>query len=545
MKTQSGTRPLRELAGLYGVQTAYYDVNGQRRTAAVEPLLAVLKSMDAPVETLADVPAALEDYVQQHGLRPLDPVLVAWEGQLPCVELRLPMHMEDARLTSHIALENGNREHLEWQASALRTLDTKNVGGHRYLVKELPLKGVLPYGYHRLTVDVSDRPADALIISAPIKSYSRVRQSERKSWGIFLPLYALHNTRNWGSGTFSDLEDLIDWVASMGGAVVGTLPLLAAFLDEPFEPSPYSPVSRLMWNAFYVDVDHVPDMKHSRSAQALLASSKVREEIAALQGMPLVDYKRHAMLKRQLLEKWLSTALETSPGPSGEIGQFVQNHPQVEDYASFMATCETQHAVWSQWPTSMRGGTLRPSDYAEQAKRYHLYAQWLSHQQMESLARTARESGSGLYLDLPMGVHPDGYDAWRHQDLFVHGTRVGAPPDTFFTLGQDWGFPPLHPQRIREQNYGYVIDVIRHHLHHASMLRIDHVMGLHRLYWIPEGHDARDGVYVRYHAEELYAILSLESHREQCWIIGENLGTVPTYVNTAMSRHGLDRKSVV
>jgi len=544
MKTQSGTRPLRELAGLYGVQTAYYDVNGQRRTAAVESLLAVLKSMDAPVETLADVPAALEDYVQQHGLRPLDPVLVAWEGQLPCVELRLPMHMEDARLTSHIALENGNREHLEWQASALRTLDTKNVGGHRYLVKELPLKGVLPYGYHRLTVDVSDRPADALMISAPIKSYSRVRQSERKSWGIFLPLYALHNTRNWGSGTFSDLEDLIDWVASMGGAVVGTLPLLAAFLDEPFEPSPYSPVSRLMWNAFYVDVDHVPDMKHSRSAQALLASSKVREEIAALQGMPLVDYKRHAMLKRRLLEEWLSTALETSPGPSGEIGQFVQNHPQVEDYASFMATCETQHAVWSQWPTSMRGGTLRPNDYAEQAKRYHLYAQWLSHQQMESLARTARESGSGLYLDLPMGVHPDGYDAWRHQDLFVHGTRVGAPPDTFFTLGQDWGFPPLHPQRIREQNYGYVIDVIRHHLHHASMLRIDHVMGLHRLYWIPEGHDARDGVYVRYHAEELYAILSLESHREQCWIIGENLGTVPTYVNTAMSRHGLGKMYV-
>jgi len=544
MKTRPGSRPLRELAGLYGVQTAYYDTNGQRKTANADTLLAVLKAMGASVETLADAPAAIAEYAQKHWSTPLDPVLVAWQGQLPGVELRLPRHMESVRLTGHVALEDGNREALEWQMGSLRTLDAQDIDGQPYVVKELPLKGRLPYGYHHLTVDVPGRSASALTISAPLKSYSRAPSSGRKGWGIFLPLYALHHANNWGSGTFSDLAGLIEWVASMGGEIVATLPFLAAFLDEPFEPSPYAPVSRLMWNAFYVDVDHVPEREPAGSAQTRLARREGREEIAVLKGLPLVDYKRLATLKRRQLEDLWATSLEPSPERLGELNRFVQDHPRVEDYTSFMAACEKQRAVWSQWPEPMRSGTLHPGDYDAAAKHYHTYAQWLSHQQVESLAKTARAGGSGLYLDLPLGVHPDGYDAWRHQDIFIHGARVGAPPDAFFTRGQDWGFPPLHPQQIREQGYRYVLEVIRHHLHDADILRIDHVMGLHRLYWVPEGSDASDGVYVRYPAEELYAILSLESHREQGWIIGENLGTVPTYVNAAMSRHGFGKMYV-
>ena len=544
MNTQPGMRRLRQLAGLYGVQTAYYDVNGRRQTASAESLLAVLSAMDVPVETFADVPAAIEAYNQQRWLRPLEPVLVAWEGRLAGIELRLPRRLDDVRLCGDLILEDGEHKRLEWQTSTLHTLATQDAGGHRYVAKELPLEVRLPYGYHHLTLDVAGRSADALILSAPIKSYTPLQPSARKRWGVFLPLYALHNERNWGSGTFSDLEDLIDWVATMGGTVVATLPLLAAFLDEPFEPSPYAPVSRLMWNAFYVDPSRAPEMPHAKKAQTTLASGDIAEEIAALKDMPLVDYKRHAKLKRRLLEALSSIALEQSSGRSSEINPFMMDHPQVVDYASFMAACEQQHAVWSEWSEPMRSGTLRPGDYDDHARHYHIYAQWLSHQQMDALANKANETGSGLYLDLPLGVHPDGYDAWRYQDLFMHGTRVGSPPDAFFTRGQDWGFPPLHPHRIREQHYGYWIEVIRHHLRHASMLRIDHVMGLHRLYCIPQAHDARYGAYLRYPAEDLHAILSIESHREQCWIIGENLGTVPAYVNTAMSRHGLGKMYV-
>ena len=380
----------------------------------------------------------------------------------------------------------------------------------------------MPHGYHHLRLDIAGQPCEALILSAPVKCYAPARAYLcDKGWGIFLPLYALHHAGNWGSGTFADLAQLIDWVADLGGEVVATLPLLATFLDEPFEPSPYSPVSRLMWNPFYLEP------VKGRAAPG---------DIAGLRQAPLVDYKRHAQLKRQLLEAGLVD--------NAEMAKFVADRPQVGGYAAFMAVCEAQRAPWPAWPERMRLGTLRDGDYDDAHKHYHIHAQWLCHQQMTALADKAKARGAGLYLDLPLGVHPDGYDAWRHQDLFMHGARVGSPPDAFFTRGQDWGFAPLHPQRLRRQHYGYWIEVIRHHLRHASMLRLDHVMGLHRLYCIPPGLEARQGAYLRYPADELYAILSLESHRQQCWIIGENLGTVPDYVNRALSRHGLGKMYV-
>jgi len=164
---------------------------------------------------------------------------------------------------------------------------------------------------------------------------------------------------------------------------------------------------------------------------------------------------------------------------------------------------------------------------------------------MQALSSTARSRGMKLYLDLPLGVHPEGFDVWRERKLFALDTSGGAPPDAFFTKGQNWGFPPLHPEAMRKQGYRYLIDCLRHLLQDASVLRIDHVMGLHRLYWIPKGLEAFQGVYVRYPAEELYAILCVESQRHQALIVGEDLGTVPRHVPTAMARHGVDRTYVV
>jgi 4-alpha-glucanotransferase len=156
---------------------------------------------------------------------------------------------------------------------------------------------------------------------------------------------------------------------------------------------------------------------------------------------------------------------------------------------------------------------------------------------MEALARKARTSGAQLYLDFPLGVNRDGYDVWRERDAFAVEASGGAPPDFFFTKGQNWGFPPLHPESIQEQAHDYYARCLRHHLKNAGMLRIDHVMGLHRLYWIPHGFAATDGVYVRYPADGFYAVLALESHRHQAQIVGENLGTVPPYVNAALAKH--------
>jgi 4-alpha-glucanotransferase len=176
--------------------------------------------------------------------------------------------------------------------------------------------------------------------------------------------------------------------------------------------------------------------------------------------------------------------------------------------------------------------------------RYHLYVQWLASEQIEALSKEAGNKGLQLYFDLPLGVHPDGYDVWRERRLFALGVSAGAPPDAVFTTGQNWHFPPLHPERMREEGYRYIIACLRHHLRQGKILRIDHVMGLHRLFWIPDGMDASQGVYVRYPSDELYAILSLESHRHQAVLVGEDLGTVPPEVRPAMRRHGLYRMYV-
>ncbi|MFC1870574.1 4-alpha-glucanotransferase, partial [Chloroflexota bacterium] len=228
-----------------------------------------------------------------------------------------------------------------------------------------------------------------------------------------------------------------------------------------------------------------------------------------------------------------------------ELREYTSRNTVVQDYARFRATGEKQGLPWRSWQQPLRDGDLSKSDYSEESFRYHLYVQWLAHQQMENLASKTKGKGLQLYLDLPLGVHPDGYDAWRERQAFIPNTAAGAPPDAVFTKGQNWAFPPLHPEEIRKQGYRYVIDGIRHHLQVGSILRLDHVMGLHRLFCIPEGLETNKGVYVRYRAEELYAILALESHRHQAIIVGEDLGTVPPYVRPAMKRHNLHRMYVM
>jgi 4-alpha-glucanotransferase len=545
MSVPSMTRALHQLAHLYGVQTAYYDVARRRRQASAEAVMAVLQSLGAPVVTLRDVPSALRERQQVLCERTLEPAVVAWDGKPPPIEVRIPSHAADAPLVGYLTLETGERQSWEWHGADLPVLEATEKEGMRYVVKRLPLAGELPWGYHLFTLEMPGRLIDTLIIAAPLEAYTPAEGPTSRTWGVFLPLYALYTHKSWGSGDLSDLEALIAWVAAMGGGVVATLPLLAAFLDEPFEPSPYAPASRLLWNEFYLDVTRVPELEKCPSAQAAMASSSFQKEIEALRSLPLVDYRRLMALKRQILHELARCCFAEASDRLNALRRFAEAYPVVRDYAHFRATCERQCVPWRSWPQPLREGVLKEGDYDEEAKRYHLYVQWLAHRQVQALSERAREKGPGLYLDLPLGVHPDGYDAWRKQDLFVQEASVGAPPDAVFTRGQDWEFPPLHPERLRQQKYGYYIAYLRHHLRHAGMLRIDHVMGLHRLFWIPRGMEAGQGVYVRYRAKEFYAILALESHRNKTVIVGEDLGTVPRQVRPAMARHGLHRMYVV
>jgi 4-alpha-glucanotransferase len=250
-------------------------------------------------------------------------------------------------------------------------------------------------------------------------------------------------------------------------------------------------------------------------------------------------------LKKTVLSELSQCLFDTDSARRRDFERFVKEHPVVNDYARFRAILEKQGKSWRLWSEPLRRGSLKDGDYDETEKRYHMYVQWLAHEQVRGIAEQAGRKDICLYLDLPLGAHPDGYDIWRYQDVFVPRVSVGAPPDTVFTRGQNWAFPPLHPERIRQQGYQYVIECLRHHLQYAGILRIDHVMGLHRLYFIPEGSDSGQGAYVHYHPQEMYAILALESQRYQSIIVGEDLGIVPDEVRTSMNRYGLNRMYVM
>jgi 4-alpha-glucanotransferase len=370
-----------------------------------------------------------------------------------------------------------------------------------------------------------------LLISAPRRAWRP--EGAPRTWGLFAPLYALHSARSWGAGDFQDLEDLAMWAGEQGCRTVATLPLLPAFLDRPPEPSPYAPISRLAWNEFYLDVTRVPEFAGCSAPWA--------REVQALRATESVDYRRVMRVKRAALQIMSDSLFAGSNARRRSLEQFVRERRHVQDYARFRAAGERYGTDWRQWPQPLRDGRVRPNDVELRAVRYHLYVQWLADEQMHALCEHVRRGGVGLCLDLPLGVHPDGYDCWRYRDAFALGATTGAPPDPFFTRGQNWGFPPPHPQALRRQQYEYVIAYLRHHMRHAAALRIDHVMGLHRLYWIPQGFEARDGVYARYPADELYAILCLESHRHRTLIVGENLGTVPAFVNRQLGRHGIQK----
>ncbi len=534
---------LQKLALLYGIQPAYYGADHHRHSANIESLWAVLKELGAPIISFEDISSAIQEREVLLAQQMLEPVLVAWDGIFQSVPIRCPVKKTSFPIYGRLIRETGETMSWSWDSAELPT--SQQEIGRRYVIKQLPISELLPLGYHHFILEIPGKNYETMVIAAPRKAYLPSCKSESKAWGVFLPLYALRSRDNWASGDFSSLEKLLTWVNKMGGSLVATLPLLATFLDEPLEPSPYSPVSRLLWNEFYLEISKIPEVAECLPALSLLSSPQFQREIEVLKNQSLVDYHSEMILKRRVFMELSRCFFNKQSQRRIEFQHFVSHNPVVEDYARFRATCEWQNVKWRLWQQKLRDGVIGDGDYDQEAQRYHLYVQWLASQQIEAFSQKARRQGPGLYLDYPVGVHADGYDVWRRQDLFLSGISLGAPPDAVFTSGQNWASPPQHPQKIRLQKYDYFIACLQHHMRHAGILRIDHMMSFHRLYWIPQGMDPAQGVYVRYHPDELYAILTLESHRNKTMVVGEDLGIVPPDVRPSMAQHGLQRMYIM
>ena len=359
----------------------------------------------------------------------------------------------------------------------------------------------LPLGYHRLRIETSAGVETCTIIAAPERAW---RQPGRgRSWGVGSHLAALRSRRSRSLGDLQDLEMLCNWVRGRGGDLVTVLPLLPTFNSVHPEPSPYSPVSRLFWSELILDLEdaHRPS-GIVPTLDVIRADSEVRAALAAHRS-PLTAHHDNELRR----------------------------------YAEFRGAQARLGRNWRDWPPEARAGTLTPGDVDGEEERFHLAAQTMVRRQLHDLKKRLEQDGMRLGLDLAVGVHPDGYDPWSRQSLFAEGMSVGAPPDAGFPSGQDWGFSPVLPAASRSEGHRYLAASIALQAGLAGVLRIDHIMAWTRLYWIPHGMGLHEGTYVSYPAGELFAILTLESHRNRCEVVGENLGTVPPEIDAALPRH--------
>jgi 4-alpha-glucanotransferase len=519
---KAGVPGLAALARLHGIQASYRDAMRRRQTAPPESILAVLRALGAPVEGPRDIPAAIQS-AEYGELAALEPVVVAWDGRCPDIPVRL------GGIEATIEPEDEMTPPLGASQVAWKQRDAET--------SVLRLRGRLPAGYHRLRIAGKGCNAESLIISAPVRAFTGTDGNPRR-WGVFLPLYSLRRSGDWGAGDYTGLGKLVNWSSRLGAQVVSTLPLFASYLDGPFEPSPYSPVSRLFWNDFYVDPTAAPEFRTCAPAQELVSCREFQHYLDGLRSVDRVRYRRVYGIRRRAVEL-LAREVFDKPGERlDQLMRFTADRPGLEEYSRFRATTEGRGQTWRSWPEAA-SGRLPGRGHVEASYRYHLYAQFLAAEQLDSVSQSARAAGAQLMLDLPLGVNPAGYDTWRERESFAEGLSAGAPPDSFFTLGQDWGFSPPHPAGARRTGYRYYRASLRNLMQYAGTVRIDHVAGLHRMFCIPQGMTPEDGMYVRYRPDELYAILSLESHRHAARIVGEDLGTVPRYVRRTMAKHAV------
>jgi len=537
--TRPVTPGLSTLARRYGIQPSYFSVRGQRIRAPEETLRHLLNALGVSARNAIEVRNALRAEALARMETPVEPVIVAWDGNLPNIEVHHSGHWKQAMLT--IALEdNPAGAGSSYSLHRATERDTR-VDGRTFRISEYHCDKPLPPGYHTLRWEVGPTKGDSLVISAPPRCYAPAAAAD--NWGIFVPLYALRSDTDWGAGSYGELERLSRWVHSNGGDLVSTLPILPCFYDRYSESSPYLPVTRLLWSEFFVDVDSIGFISECDEAATILSGDHLTQERTRLHQADLVDYPAVLSLKRRALKALAHFARHQSTTLSDEIDTFLRSHPLARDYAAFRGALEAAGRRWQDWPELLRLGDLSSADINLETQEYHEFVQWLAHRQIRAMTDSA--DTASLYLDLPIGVHPEGYDAWRYQKCHLTGVSCGAPPDTVFTTGQNWVAPPLHPTTLRADVCHYWRLCLQHHMQQCNLLRIDHVMGLHRMFCIPAGASASEGTYIHFRPEERYAVLTLESQRNRTAVVGEDLGTVPHEVRRQMARHGLNRMFVL
>ena len=421
--------------------------------------------------------------------------------------------------------------------------------------KTLTLPSSLPQGYHRLILEQGLQQWQCSIIVAPKRCYEPdALLAGKKLWGACVQLYTLRSERNWGIGDFGDLSQMLEQVGERGGAFIGLNPIHALYPANPQSASPYSPSSRRWLNVVYIDVNRVDEFQHSEAAQLWWHQPETQQVLAEVRANEWVDYSQVMQLKLMALRLAfpLFTARKTKDARMQAFHQFVEQggrslHQQAA-FDALHAHLSAQDPMmwgWPVWPEKYRDGhSTAVADFCREYASdvtFYLWLQWLAATQFDSCFRNSqsRKMPIGLYRDLAVGVAEGGAETWCDRELYCLKASVGAPPDILGPLGQNWGLPPMDPHVMVARAYQPFIDLLRANMTSCGALRIDHVMALLRLWWIPYGQTAAQGAYVKYPVDDLLAILALESQRHHCMVIGEDLGTVPVEIVAKLRDSGV------
>ncbi|MDX3572640.1 4-alpha-glucanotransferase [Streptomyces sp. ID05-47C] len=517
------TEPLGEdltrLAALHGVAVSFRPSPDRTVTASAAAVTRALAALGVDAGTPEATRAALAARERELAGRLLPPTVVRWcGGDGPDALADLP---EGTRLL--IETEQG-----ETRASLAQ----------------------LPPGVHTVTATAPDgRTARAHLVVAP----PRLPTPTGRSYGLLVQLYSLLSGRSWGMGDLGDLAELAGWAGrALGAGFVQVNPLHATVPGAPADPSPYRPSSRRFPDPVHLRIEDVPEFAYVTDPERLreLRERAARLRETVLDKGALIDRDAVWELKREALE--LIAAVPLGPGRRAAYCDFLAREGQsLEDHATWCALAEVHGSDWHRWPQGLRdprsADTARARLELMDRVDFHSRLAWLTDTQLTAAQRTAREAGMplGIVHDLAVGVHPGGADAWAQQDHLAAGMSVGAPPDAFNARGQDWGLPPWRPDRLAESGYAPYRRLLRALFRYAGALRIDHVMGLFRLWWVPQGEPPTEGTYVRYDAEAMLALLVLEASRAGAVVIGEDLGTVEPGVREALRERGVLGTSVL
>lgn len=547
---------LYRLAAAHGVTLDYHDVWGRRHRVSDDVLRTILSAMRVDVANEQAVTDALLELPRERCRRCLPPMTVVRAGTRPW---RVPVHLATAvagrRLEWRVVAEDGTEHHLAIPTPPINPARPVDCAGEAYIALDLALDVALPHGYHAIDLLTDGQwLARGALAVAPQSCYRPPSlRGGRRLWGAAVQLYGLRSARNWGIGDFTDLASFVRQWGAEGACVVGVNPLHALFPHDPAHASPYSPSSRMFLNILYLDVEAIAEFARCADARAHVQSAAFQAAVGALREAQLVDYAGVAAAKMPVLEMLYAQARHDARAEATSSrrtafdafrtagGEALRRHALFDALQAHFFARDPAVWGWPAWPEAYRDPAAPAiTQFADaHAERVDFYAwlQWQAELQRESVAEGARRGGLaiGLYTDLAVSVDRGGAEAWAHQELYAITASVGAPPDVFNVQGQDWGLPPMIPQRLRNAGYAPFTATLRANMRHAGALRIDHVMGLLRLYWVPSGAAAADGAYVRYPLDDLLGLLALESERNRCLVIGEDLGTVPDEVRHALA----------